>query len=68
VPVRVALPLVPDWRWLLHREDSPWYPSMRLFRQTRHGHWDAVCQRMAEELKAVVSCQLSENQKLATDN
>ena len=35
VPVWVALPFVPDWRWLLEREDSPWYPTMRLFRQTR---------------------------------
>src|SRR5262249_23681904 len=33
VPVWVALPQVPDWRWLLGREDSPWYPTMRLFRQ-----------------------------------
>jgi hypothetical protein len=50
VPVWVALPLAPDWRWLLRREDSPWYPSMRLFRQTRWGHWDDVFQRMAREL------------------
>ena len=33
-PVWVALPLVPDWRWLLDREDSPWYPTMRLFRHS----------------------------------
>ena len=42
VPVWVALPLVPDWRWLLEREDSPWYPTMRLFRQTRAGRWEDV--------------------------
>ena len=33
VPVWVVLPFVPDWRWLLDRSDSPWYPTMRLFRQ-----------------------------------
>jgi tetratricopeptide (TPR) repeat protein len=47
VPVWVALPLVPDWRWLLEREDSPWYPTMRLFRQTRDGNWEDVFGRMA---------------------
>ena len=50
VPVWVALPLVPDWRWLLDREDCPWYPSMRLFRQTKFEQWDDVLERMAEEL------------------
>ena len=39
VPVWVALPFAPDWRWLLDREDSPWYPTMRLFRQKRRGEW-----------------------------
>jgi len=68
VPVWVALPLVPDWRWLLEREDSPWYPTMRLFRQTRYSHWEDVFERLAAELKTVVSCQLLENQLLATDN
>jgi tetratricopeptide (TPR) repeat protein len=57
VPVWVALPFVPDWRWLLQREDSPWYPSMRLFRQTRLGDWDGVFERMAEELKKGVRGQ-----------
>ena len=37
VPVWVALPFAPEWRWLLQREDSPWYPTMRLFRQTEPG-------------------------------
>jgi len=50
VPVWVVLPLVPDWRWLLGREDSPWYPTMRLFRQTRYGCWEEVFERIAKEL------------------
>ncbi len=50
VKVWVALPLSPDWRWLREREDSPWYPSMRLFRQTRFDDWPPVFARMAEEL------------------
>ena len=47
-PVWVALPYAPDWRWMLEREDSPWYPSMRLFRQPRWGDWSAVFERIAE--------------------
>jgi tetratricopeptide (TPR) repeat protein len=41
-----------DWRWLLERESSPWYPTLRLFRQPRHGDWDAVIGRVAQELQA----------------
>jgi hypothetical protein len=50
VPVWVALPRASDWRWLLDRDDSPWYPTMRLFRQTRGGDWDEVVARIAAEL------------------
>ena len=50
VPVWVAMPLACDWRWLADREDSPWYPTMRLFRQEKQGDWEAVIARMAEEL------------------
>ncbi|HZY88696.1 MAG TPA: tetratricopeptide repeat protein [Gemmataceae bacterium] len=57
VPVWVALPLVPDWRWLLGREDCPWYPTMRLFRQTRPDDWDEVFARVAAELRALVAGQ-----------
>jgi Flp pilus assembly protein TadD len=51
-PVWVALPWAADWRWLLERRDSPWYPSMRLFRQPRRGEWTAVFAEMADELGA----------------
>lgn len=50
VPVWVALQETPNWRWLLAREDSPWYPTMRLFRQQKLGQWSPVFRRMAEEL------------------
>jgi hypothetical protein len=55
VAVWVALPFVPDWRWLLDRPDSPWYPTMRLFRQKRYGDWPGVFENMAQELGRVVA-------------
>jgi len=51
VRVWVALPTASDWRWLLDREDSPWYPTMRLFRQTTFRDWDGVFERMAGTLR-----------------
>jgi hypothetical protein len=50
VPVWMATPFAPDWRWLSGRDDSPWYPTMRLFRQKQPGDWQEVFQRMAAEL------------------
>jgi hypothetical protein len=50
-PVWVLLPFMPDWRWLMHRSDTPWYPSMRLFRQTTQGDWPGVMARVAEALE-----------------
>ncbi len=52
-PVWVLVPHVPDFRWLLDREDSPWYPTMKLFRQTRAGDWKAAVDRVAESLRAL---------------
>jgi tetratricopeptide (TPR) repeat protein len=49
-PVWVLLPWVTDWRWLLNREDNPWYPTMRLFRQKRGQDWSDVIERVASEL------------------
>ncbi|MDF2372036.1 MAG: tetratricopeptide repeat protein [Rhizobiaceae bacterium] len=51
VPVWVLLKKVPDWRWLLDREDSPWYPGMRLFRQQEDGDWAGVVKQVVEALK-----------------
>ena len=50
-PAWVMLPFVPDWRWLLNRDDSPWYPSLRLFRQPSRGDWGAVSERIAAALR-----------------
>lgn len=53
-PVWIALKHVPDWRWLLGRDDTPWYPNARLFRQERIGDWEGVMRRMAGALEAIV--------------
>ena len=49
-PTWVLLPWSPDWRWLLERDDSPWYPTARLWRQPRAGDWDSVIALVAAEL------------------
>jgi tetratricopeptide (TPR) repeat protein len=58
-PVWTLLPFVPDWRWLLDREDSPWYPSMRLFRQTQPGDWESVVGRVAVALAEQSAAEVS---------
>jgi len=50
--VWIALPFTPDWRWQLKRSDSPWYPGVRLFRQTLRGDWSNVVTEMGEALDA----------------
>ena len=54
-PVWVLLPFAADWRWMLDREDSPWYPSARLFRQDRPGDWSGVAARVRQALTAMVA-------------
>ena len=50
-PVWTLLCHTPDWRWHLSRTDSPWYPTMRLFRQPRYGDWDSVVNAVGDALK-----------------
>jgi tetratricopeptide (TPR) repeat protein len=51
VPTWILLAHAPDWRWHLGRDDSPWYPNTRLFRQPADGDWDGAISRMAVELE-----------------
>jgi len=52
LPVWVLIPPIPDWRWLLEREDSPWYPTMRLFRRKKLETWEKVVERMVLALQS----------------
>jgi ADP-heptose:LPS heptosyltransferase len=48
--VRVLLPLIPDWRWLLSRADSPWYPTATLYRQKERGQWSEPVQALVDDV------------------
>jgi len=62
-PVWVALPFDADWRWLLDRDLSPWYPTMRLFRQTRPGDWDGVFRRITASLAEKLNRRVGETHR-----
>jgi tetratricopeptide (TPR) repeat protein len=53
-PAWALLPFAPEWRWMLNRQDSPWYPTIKLFRQDTWNGWDGVFRRVAEELSFMV--------------
>jgi hypothetical protein len=55
VPVWVMIQAEADWRWMEKRSDSPWYPSMKLFRQEKQGEWGSVIRRIVSDLKTMVS-------------
>lgn len=64
-PVWTLVPFNPDWRWLLNRNDSPWYQSMRLFRQTIRGDWPSVVEAVRPELEQQVTAWRSRQDQAA---
>ncbi len=66
VPVWVALKIDAEWRWLTERADSPWYPTMRLFRQARRGAWGDVFEAMAHELVALAAARAAAPRMFST--
>jgi tetratricopeptide (TPR) repeat protein len=63
IPVWVVLSTMVDWRWMLHRSDTPWYPTMRLFRQAQRGYWPAVFERVATALVERVTATVTARDK-----
>ncbi len=63
-PVWLLLPFVPDWRWMINREDTPWYPNTRLFRQSQKGNWNEVVIRVKQALISEVNNKLKNNQSV----
>jgi hypothetical protein len=66
-PVWIMLPFAPDWRWLLRREDTPWYPTVRLFRQSTVRRWDDVLQAIATALAETPTDSATEGQGTDAD-
>jgi len=62
-PVWTLLPFSPEWRWMLNREDSPWYPTMRLFRQSSHGDWESVISLVEKNLSELLENMTSNNKR-----
>ena len=68
IPVWTMVPFNPDWRWLLNRCDSPWYQSMRLFRQAKRGDWSSVGDHVRVELEHMVSAWQAKQQQFRYTN
>lgn len=56
-PVWALIPFAPDWRWMLNRTDSPWYPTLTLFRQKQFGDWKTVFQNVCQHLRGLLNHQ-----------
>jgi hypothetical protein len=64
--VLVVLCHMPDWRWMLDRADSPWYPTMRLFRQQAPGDWPGVFSSMANALESELATRRAQRSAVAS--
>jgi hypothetical protein len=64
-PTWILLPWTPDYRWLLGRDDSPWYPSVRLFRQTETREFESVLERVRDELRERIVAFRPEQQPIS---
>ena len=64
-PTWILLPYVPDYRWLLDRDDSPWYPTVRLFRQTETRDYETVLDRVRDELRSLIAADARERDRAA---
>ena len=62
-PAWVMLAFLADWRWLRERADSPWYPTLRLFRQPQAGTWESVVEQVAGALKALSGADVGAGRK-----
>jgi ADP-heptose:LPS heptosyltransferase len=58
-PIWILLSFTPDWRWLLERNDCPWYPTARLFRQSDAGAWDKVITQVNDALRSFLNQYIS---------
>ncbi|HEY8023431.1 MAG TPA: tetratricopeptide repeat protein, partial [Burkholderiaceae bacterium] len=57
-PAWIALQMIPHWVWMLDRSDTPWYPSLRLFRQSTRGDWSGLFAAMAEEIRTIIDAKI----------
>jgi hypothetical protein len=63
-PVWILLPFVPDWRWFQEREDTPWYPTARLFRQPKLEDWATVMEKVRTELLSTIAMRLKRKEEI----
>ncbi len=66
-PVWILLPFSPDWRWFLKYSDTPWYPSMRIYRQEKKGDWASVFEQIKKDLGVLVAEKESEKKNITPD-
>jgi len=59
-PTFILIPYAPDWRWMLDRDDSPWYPTVKLYRQTTLGDWQPTLQALFKDLIEIQPILLSQ--------